>query len=758
MESGKSRNDFRNELLLIISTQHDHEVSFGETTEKSESAKKTKASGVPASVASSLVPSLTTRLLNVKNEIEKDIDNFKLPGLPSVGEIKASLTGEDSGLGIVPRTFLTDILKFPELFPSQNTKPSQLSSTEILSGQHDVSPPSLPGTLDPPIRTRKEGVAPTKEGGGALSRILPSDPVNSFLGLLSSQTGGVQRHQDTASHQSAGSGHQVAGSGILDQFLTPPQVPSLSTIRANIKSLLAGTNTIDEKKVVESSDVVDNEVEAGDHTDHLINDQDLYKDNQLYNIEFQVENPDNRTTTKVLTEGVTNITNIEEADTNTDDNTYREDKKIFDDEGAESNKIDKKLQIPTKQYDHQNYAAFSLSSLVNSTFQGLWNQSFQFPILKHISEDFSKVSEIIANRTSMLAQHQNFNSSTLKKEWDNLHFTHHVKNASEEIKKFRLPGLPSIGDLVNKTKNISSKLQNITSFVSPLTVLRTLTDEMKVSEPRISERAGGGISGELGHHNAEIAARNAAIQQFNLEYDDLASDIEGLFPDADALLSNDIQDEIGDMSLEEYLLERFMKLVNNSFVNLKYSLDTASKVFSQERSSDISDDVTLTPETPPFTYKNISYSLLQGIDSLPVPASLQGLVNPEVDVANIEKVLRIIPHLFPYIMQDYKDRFHGLFVGTKLTQEQLFEIHNSLVDWHNKIESVRGELPKGEIHRILGLLQDNNVVLMYLVLDLMVEAGLQDNGKVNIRHHHLRVIDRHLLKADDLFPGLKDLL
>ena len=28
-----------------------------------------------------------------------------------------------------------------------------------------------------------------------------------------------------------------------------------------------------------------------------------------------------------------------------------------------------------------------------------------------------------------------------RSEWDNLHFTQHVKNASEEVKKFQLPGI-----------------------------------------------------------------------------------------------------------------------------------------------------------------------------------------------------------------------------------------------------------------------------------------------------------------------------
>jgi len=525
----------------------------------------------------------------------------------------------------------------------------------------------------------------------------------------------------------------------------------LGNIKANIRSLWA---TEKEPEKLESRNARrrpgDNGIKKGSNDIEAI-DIDT-KESQKYgpNIkEDQLSTALNETSMRYY-----NV-DYEKGNENTEDFlSSREEKKIFDE--SSKNMLDNKLDLTNKQIDHKNFAAFSLSSLLNSQFQNLVNQTMDFSLFKHISEDFSKVSEIVQNRTRMLAQDRNFNSSTLKSEWDNLHFTNHVKNASEEIKKFRLPGLPSIGDIWDKSRNISSKLENITNIVSPLTVLRTLTSEMALSS-----------APEMEPVEAEAAMERVDVNYPQYQDQDLTFDIDSriLTPDEeDAILSLDIQDEIGDMSLEEYLMQRFMNLVNRSIGNLKYSLDEASKVFGQERSTTEGEQSLDTNTTHTFTVKNISYSLLQGLDSLPVPSALQGLVNPEVDVHNIEKVLRILPHLFPYIMQDYKERFHGLFVGTQLTQEQLFEIHGSLVDWHNKIESVRGELPIGQIHRILGLLQENNLVLMSLVLHLMAEAGGgggdggEDQGMVDINHHHLKVIDRHLLKAEDLFPGIKDLL
>jgi len=378
-------------------------------------------------------------------------------------------------------------------------------------------------------------------------------------------------------------------------------------------------------------------------------------------------------------------------------------------------------------------SGFSLPSLVNSNLQAMWNNSFiNIPLIKEISEDISSVSELLKNSSLQSASdNQTFNQK-LRSNLENLHFTNHVKNASEEIKKFKLPGLPSIGDLWTNSLNISSKLQNLTALVSPSSVLSYLgTDYGDYAEQEMEDEVLEKIDETI-----EEDVETLRLMENTL---DTSSDEPEIKKSRDE----------ADQSLEEYLVDGIKTLLDDSFVRLRYTLDEATKVFVADETNNATFD-------PRSAMKNLSISLLQGLESLPVPSSFTGLINPQVDVDNLEQILKILPHMFPYIMQDYKDRLTGLMVGTRITQEQLFEIHSSLVDWHNKIDSVRAELPGGGIYRVLGILQEHNLALLSLLMNLMVLAG--EDGDVSLTHHHLNVIDRHLLKAEDLFPGLKGIL
>lgn len=401
------------------------------------------------------------------------------------------------------------------------------------------------------------------------------------------------------------------------------------------------------------------------------------------------------------------------------------------------------------QVKPQKAYRFSLQSLMNSSFQSMLNQSMNIPLIKQFTEDVSKVTEIIKERSQQITR-RGFNQK-IRSELENLHFTNHVKNASEEIKKFRLPGLPSIGELLNNSLNISSRLPDLPSLISPLNVLRSLSLRPQYGKeglPRIDEDGEGAEGGEGTEDESRPNQKKGheelltLVQTNTTAIESRSSELSGGYSTGPDLGEN--------LSLEESFMNGIKSLVDNSLIHLRYSIDEASKVFSSQSGEN------LTAFDPGLAVKNLSISLLQGLDALPVPAALEGLVNPEVDVDNIERVLRILPHMLPYIMQDYKERLHGLVVGTRITQEQLFEIHSSLVDWHNKIESVRKDLPGGEIHRVLGILQEHNLVLMSLLINLMTEAG--EAGEVGLSHHHLKVIDRHLIKAGDVFPGLKHIL
>ena len=50
---------------------------------------------------------------------------------------------------------------------------------------------------------------------------------------------------------------------------------------------------------------------------------------------------------------------------------------------------------------------------------------------------------------------------------------------------------------------------------------------------------------------------------------------------------------------------------------------------------------------------------------------------------------KIIPHLIPFIVDDYKDKIAGWLEGTEVGETELAEIHATLVNWHNKIGNIK---------------------------------------------------------------------
>ena len=56
-----------------------------------------------------------------------------------------------------------------------------------------------------------------------------------------------------------------------------------------------------------------------------------------------------------------------------------------------------------------------------------------------------------------------------------------------------------------------------------------------------------------------------------------------------------------------------------------------------------------------------------------------------MDIDNLMAVTKIVPHLIPFIVKDYKEKIAGWLEGTEVGQDELAEIHSTLVNWHNKI-------------------------------------------------------------------------
>ena len=191
-----------------------------------------------------------------------------------------------------------------------------------------------------------------------------------------------------------------------------------------------------------------------------------------------------------------------------------------------------------------------------------------------------------------------------------LHLYHHVMNASESLKSLKLPGLPSVGDILEK----SSSIEEMANFQIP--GLPPLKDILNTDN---------------------IKAIRKTLDKLSLEK------VNSTVVDVDK------QDRKDD--------------------ELKSSLRSAFTVDEYDES-----DITTSEPEPPTTTEQ--FSLLPDIS---------GLFNPAVDIDNLMAVTKIVPHLIPFIVRDYKEKIAGWLEGTEVGQDELAEIHSTLVDWHNKI-------------------------------------------------------------------------
>jgi len=62
----------------------------------------------------------------------------------------------------------------------------------------------------------------------------------------------------------------------------------------------------------------------------------------------------------------------------------------------------------------------------------------------------------------------------------------------------------------------------------------------------------------------------------------------------------------------------------------------------------------------------------------------------------------------------------------------------------------------GGVGRVVNLMEENNLGLLNLVLHLLFRAGMTENGKVALTQQDLQLLDKYLLKPEDVFPALKD--
>jgi len=701
---------------------------------------------------------LSANLREIRRNLGQEIDKFQLPGLPSVGELRGRLGKKFNWPRLTPNGHKTtkETLKTTtgksdkaatgaaQKSPVSDKKDTASSDIKTVfdaekeSESKDNDPDTVEKKENADSAGKKENTDTLKNRAGSANdeeseeeRDLLSGFLPQLSDLLLKQPAGISKLLPTSFKLSE---NRFAWTP-LAELMFPP-TPGRSRIQATevAEILKPAVNNIKDlekflKKMV-STPGINGEV--------------------LSHLKVEIDRRIKGLTSRGESKGDTNEdpTRSEPAEVEGSDQFKRaidigdlqgglnelRDEKVPEETTGSANSINEKKKVPGE---------FSLASLIDPTFQEtVWNNSLSIPFFKEITEDISKVGELLQNSSLANFKQKDFDHK-FRENLENLHLTSRVKNASEEIKKFKLPGLPSIGEILNDSLNMSSKLLSLPSLTSPISVLSEYLGEgsgesSEEEDYIISEK-------EKTDPVFELIKSRSALLRSEEKKDIVAEEEQKKEEDAVEEIGLD-----GMESLEELLLYRLKSVFDDGVIKLRYSLDEATKMFmSQDKEDDISFD-------PTQAMKNLSISILQGIESLPVPVQLEGMFNPQEDVENLERVIRLAPMMVPYIMQDYKDRLAGLVVGTRVSQEQLFEIHSSLIDWHTKIDSVREELPGGGIHHVLGKLQENNLSLLSLLLHLMTEAG--ENGEVSLTHHHLNVLDRHLLKAEDLFPGLKNFL
>jgi len=101
-----------------------------------------------------------------------------------------------------------------------------------------------------------------------------------------------------------------------------------------------------------------------------------------------------------------------------------------------------------------------------------------------------------------------------------------------------------------------------------------------------------------------------------------------------------------------------------------------------------------------------------------------------------------------------QDKVAGWLEGTEVKETELFDLHGTLVAWHKHLEGIRTSsyFPE-DMQGMVTILEENNIGLLNLILHLMFRAAL-DGGTVTLNRHDLNLLDKYLLKPEQVFPIL----
>ena len=133
------------------------------------------------------------------------------------------------------------------------------------------------------------------------------------------------------------------------------------------------------------------------------------------------------------------------------------------------------------------------------------------------------------------------------------------------------------------------------------------------------------------------------------------------------------------------------------------------------------------------------------------------LVSPMADLAALVAASRLLPRLLPLLLQDYKTRLGAWLLGTRVRSAELGELYTRLLHWNGQLTAAGDStrLPAA-LRRLASTLQQNNIGLLNLVLHLMVRA--EQRGSTTLTSHDLQLVDKYLIRPEQLFPGIGDIL
>lgn len=126
------------------------------------------------------------------------------------------------------------------------------------------------------------------------------------------------------------------------------------------------------------------------------------------------------------------------------------------------------------------------------------------------------------------------------------------------------------------------------------------------------------------------------------------------------------------------------------------------------------------------------------------------------NLGEAKDLLRMVPKLIPYIVEAHAPKMDKFLAGTEFTSAELFEIHQSLQDFHRFLQKTKTELDPEKaptIDKLLHLAIKRNMTTMTFVLKWLVLA--EGNGdRMVLTEKRLRNFREKVMRPDEVISLL----